>query len=60
MIKGLAGLGAKKARDLVEFLELQSDEDGGNIRTLKQLQGVPGLGVKTVERAYDGITALLG
>jgi hypothetical protein len=24
------------------------------------LQGVPGLGVKTVERAYDGITALLG
>ena len=59
MIKGLAGLGAKKARDLVEFLEFQSDEDGGNIRTLRQLQGVPGLGIKTVERAYDGITALL-
>jgi hypothetical protein len=59
MIKGLAGVGAKKARDLVEFLELQSEDDGGNIRTLKQLQGVPGLGVRTVERAYDGITALL-
>ena len=59
MIKGLGGVGAKKARDLVEFLELQSEDDGGNIRTLKQLQGVPGLGVRTVERAYDGITALL-
>ena len=59
MIKGLAGVGAKKARDLVEFLELQSEDDGGNIRTLKQLQGVPGLGVRTVERAYDGISALL-
>jgi hypothetical protein len=59
MIKGLAGVGAKKARDLVEFLELQNEDDGGNIRSLKQLQGVPGLGVRTVERAYDGITALL-
>lgn len=59
MIKGLAGLGAKKARDLVEFLELQNEDDGGNIRTLKQLQAVPGLGARTVERAYDGITALL-
>lgn len=59
MIKGLAGVGAKKARDLVEFLELQSEDDGGNIRTLMQLQGVPGLGARTVERAYDGIAALL-
>jgi DNA uptake protein ComE-like DNA-binding protein len=59
MIKGLAGVGAKRARDLVEFLELQSEDDGGNIKTLKQLQGVHGLGIRTVERAYDGITALL-
>ena len=59
MIKGLAGVGAKRARDLVEFLELQSEDDGGNIRTLKQLQGVHGLGIRTVERAYEGITALL-
>ena len=59
MIKDLAGVGAKKARDIVEFLELQSEDDGGNIRTLNQLQGVPGLGVRTVERAYDGISALL-
>ncbi len=59
MIKGLAGVGSKKARDLVEFLELQSEEDGGNIRTLKELQGVPGLGVRTVERAYEGVAALL-
>ena len=59
MIKGLAGVGAKKARDLVEFLELQSEDDGGNVRTLMQLRAVPGLGARTVGRAYDGIAALL-
>jgi hypothetical protein len=59
MIKGLSGVGAKKARDLVEFLELQSEDEGGNITSLRQLQEVPGLGVRTVERAYEGIGALL-
>ena len=42
MIKGLSGVGAKKARDLVEFLELQNEDEGGNIRTLQQLIAVPG------------------
>ncbi|KAG4431065.1 hypothetical protein IFR05_013457 [Cadophora sp. M221] len=59
MIKGLSGVGAKKARDLVEFLELQNDDEGGNIRNLQQLIAVPGLGKRSVERAYEGITALL-
>jgi DNA uptake protein ComE-like DNA-binding protein len=59
LIKGLSGIGGKKARDLVEFLELQSEDDGGNIRDLQQLRAMPGMGVKTVERAYDGIAALL-
>ena len=59
MIKGLSGVGAKKARDLVEFLELQNEDEGGNIRTLQQLIAVPGLGKKSVERAYEGVSALL-
>ena len=59
LIKGLSGVGTKKARDLVEFLELQSEDDGGNIKTLQQLRAVPGVGGRTVERAYDGIAALL-
>jgi len=57
LIKGLSGVGAKKARDLVEFLELQSDDEGNAIKSLKQLTAVPGLGGKTVTRAYEGITA---
>ncbi len=59
LIKGLSGVGAKKARDLVEFLELQDDDEAGSIRTLQQLMAVPGLGRRTVERAYDGVTGLL-
>jgi len=59
MIKGLSGVGAKRARDLVEFLELQNEDEGGNIRNLQQLIAVPGLGKRSVERAYEGITALL-
>ncbi|KAK0106426.1 hypothetical protein ONS96_004056 [Cadophora gregata f. sp. sojae] len=59
MIRGLSGVGAKKARDLVEFLELQNEDEGGNIKNLQQLIAVPGLGKRSVERAYEGITALL-
>jgi len=59
LIKGLSGVGAKKARDLVEFLELQSEDEGNSIKTLKQLRAVPGVGAKTVERAYDGVAALM-
>lgn len=58
MIRGLCGVGPKKARDVVEFLELQTEDDGGKIKTLQQLRAVPGLGSKTVERAYEGIALL--
>ncbi|KAI9643326.1 hypothetical protein NHQ30_007945 [Ciborinia camelliae] len=59
MIRGLCGVGPKKARDVVEFLELQNEDDGGQIKTLQQLRAVPGLGTKTVERAYEGIALLV-
>ncbi|KAI9052577.1 hypothetical protein LZ554_003920 [Drepanopeziza brunnea f. sp. 'monogermtubi'] len=59
MIKGLSGVGAKKARDLVEYLELQNEDEGGEIRNLQQLIAVPGLGKRSVERAYEGIVAAL-
>ncbi|TVY42756.1 Kinesin-like protein [Lachnellula occidentalis] len=59
LIKGLSGIGGKKARDLIEFLALQDEEDGGNITDLQQLIGMPGMGARTVERAYEGIAALL-
>ncbi len=56
LIKGLNGVGAKKARDLVEFLELRTeDEEGGRIESLAQLRVVPGLGGRTVERMLEGV-----
>jgi DNA uptake protein ComE-like DNA-binding protein len=55
LIKSLVGVGAKKARDLVEFLEFQDEEDGGRIESLCQLRNVPGMGERSVERAYDGL-----
>ncbi|TVY13920.1 Kinesin-like protein KIF22 [Lachnellula arida] len=59
LIKGLSGIGGKKARDLIEFLALHDEEDGGIITDLQQLIGLPGMGARTVERAYEGIAALL-
>ena len=59
LIKGLSGVGAKKARDLVEFLELHDEDENTSMRSLQQLIAVPGLGKRSVERAYDGISALV-
>ncbi len=56
MIMGLQGLGPKKARDLVQYLEIQS-EDRDCIKTLVQLRTIPGMGGRTVERAYEGLVA---
>jgi DNA uptake protein ComE-like DNA-binding protein len=57
LIQSLSGVGAKKANDLVEFLELRSEEEeGGRIESLMQLMGVPGMGSRTVERMYEGVT----
>lgn len=56
-IRSLVGFGAKKARDLVDYMELVSGEDGGQIESLAQLRTVPGMGSKTVERAHAGLVA---
>ncbi|KAI1361841.1 P-loop containing nucleoside triphosphate hydrolase protein [Xylaria arbuscula] len=56
MIMGLQGLGPKKARDLVQYLDMQS-EDSDRIETLVQLRTIPGMGGRTVERAYEGLVA---
>jgi DNA uptake protein ComE-like DNA-binding protein len=53
MIMGLQGLGPKKARDLVQYLEA----DDGHIETLMQLRTIPGMGGRTVDRAYEGLLA---
>ncbi|KAF7558784.1 hypothetical protein G7046_g5364 [Stylonectria norvegica] len=54
-IHGLVGFGAKKARDLVDYLELVSGDEGGRVASLAQLRTVPGMGSRTVERAYGGL-----
>lgn len=56
-IRGLVGFGAKKAKDLVDYLELIGQEDGGRIETLAHLRTVPGIGGRAVERAYEGLVA---
>ncbi|PON22004.1 kinesin family member 22 [Trichoderma gamsii] len=56
-IQGLVGFGAKKAQDLVGYLELASTEGGSDIETLSQLRTIPGLGGRTVDRAYEGLVA---
>ncbi|KAI1429040.1 P-loop containing nucleoside triphosphate hydrolase protein [Xylaria sp. FL1777] len=56
MIMGLQGLGRKKAHDLVQYLDMQV-EDGDCIKNLVQLRAIPGMGGRTVERAYEGLVA---
>ncbi|KXH36101.1 kinesin motor domain-containing protein [Colletotrichum simmondsii] len=57
-IKGLHGFGSKKAQDLVDYLENLADEEDAEIETLAQLKTIPGMGGRTVERAYDGLVGL--
>ncbi|EHK23314.1 uncharacterized protein TRIVIDRAFT_147307 [Trichoderma virens Gv29-8] len=56
-IRGLVGFGAKKAQDLVDYLEIANTEGGGEIENLSQLRTIPGLGGRTVDRAYEGLVA---
>ncbi|KAK6865232.1 hypothetical protein PG995_001760 [Apiospora arundinis] len=56
-IMGLQGFGPKKARDLVEHLSVVEEQEGGGITSLAQLRAVPGMGGRTVERAYEGLVA---
>ncbi|KAK4141441.1 P-loop containing nucleoside triphosphate hydrolase protein [Dichotomopilus funicola] len=51
LIKGLHGFGAKKAQDLVDSLASRGDE----VESLAQLRMLPGMGGRTVERAYQGL-----
>ncbi|KAI1453728.1 kinesin heavy chain [Annulohypoxylon moriforme] len=59
LITTLQGFGPKKARDLVEYLELMA-EDGGRINSIEQLRTVPGMGGRTIDRAYEGLLASPG
>lgn len=54
LIRGLSGFGAKKAKDLVAWLE-ERGEEGNAIASLVALKGVPGMGGKTIERALGGV-----
>ncbi|KAK4675806.1 hypothetical protein QC764_507370 [Podospora pseudoanserina] len=58
LIKGLHGFGAKKAQDLVDVLNLKGDgtDEVNRIASLSQLKMLPGIGTRTVERAYEGLT----
>lgn len=58
LIKSLHGFGAKKAQDLVDYLNLkggQGDNGDGEVNSLAQLRMLPGMGSRTVERAYEGL-----
>ncbi|KAL7951251.1 kinesin domain-containing protein [Trichoderma barbatum] len=56
-IRGLVGFGAKKAQDLVNYLELANTEGGSEIENLSQLRTIPGMGGRTIDRAYEGLVA---
>ncbi|KAI0018205.1 kinesin-domain-containing protein [Xylariomycetidae sp. FL0641] len=55
-IRGLQGFGPKKAADLVALLDRELEEDGA-LESLAGLCALPGLGERTVERAYKGLVA---
>ncbi|EFX05205.1 kinesin family protein [Grosmannia clavigera kw1407] len=68
-IRSLAGVGAKKARDLVAYLDGHEDREDAShdvfecispvstrrIGSLAELRNVPGMGGRTVERACAGL-----
>ncbi|OTB00352.1 hypothetical protein M426DRAFT_66062 [Hypoxylon sp. CI-4A] len=56
-IMSLQGFGPKKARDLVAYLQDMADDGKGRISSLEQLRSVPGMGGRTVDRAYEGLLA---
>ncbi|KAH7635458.1 putative kinesin group protein [Sordaria sp. MPI-SDFR-AT-0083] len=55
-IKSLNGFGQKRAQDLVDHLD-GTQGPSGKVRSLGELTTVPGVGVRTVERAYEGLAA---
>ncbi|AEO67467.1 uncharacterized protein THITE_2144820 [Thermothielavioides terrestris NRRL 8126] len=57
LIRSLHGFGAKKAQDLVDYLNLRGHDGSGRVESLAQLRLLPGMGGRTVERAYEGLVA---
>jgi hypothetical protein len=55
LIRSLHGFGTKKAQDLVDYLALKGDEEFAGVTSLSQLSMLPGMGSRTVERAYEGL-----
>lgn len=55
LIRGLHGFGTKRAQDLVDHLNLRGDEESARVASLAQLRMLPGMGSRTVERAYEGL-----
>ncbi|KAK4164631.1 putative kinesin-like protein [Cladorrhinum sp. PSN259] len=57
LIKGLHGFGTKKAQDLVDVLNLRGEkgDEGSRVGSLAQLRMLPGMGSRTVEKAYEGL-----
>lgn len=55
-IRSLPGFGVKKAREVVDYLELAGEEDGGYVATMTQLRMMPGMEGRTIDRAYEGLT----
>ena len=55
LIRSLHGFGAKKAQDLVDHLTLKGEGESGRIASVAQLRMLPGMGGRTVGRAYEGL-----
>ncbi|KAK3989030.1 putative kinesin-like protein [Cladorrhinum sp. PSN332] len=57
LIKGLHGFGTKKAQDLVDVLNLKGEkgDEGSSVASLAQLRMLPGMGSRTVEKAYEAL-----
>lgn len=54
-IRGLAGFGAKRAQDLADRLERAALDGRVALESPDQLRALPGIGGRTVERAYAGL-----
>ncbi len=55
LVRSLHGFGAKKAQDLVDYLTLRGEGESGRIESVAQLRMLPGMGGRTVGRAYEGL-----
>ena len=59
LIRTLNGFGAKKAQDLVDHLKKRGEggdeQMDGLVASLADLTLLPGMGTRTVERAYEGL-----